>query len=1066
MNGFLARFVQHPVLVLMVTLSILVLGGIALSRLPLQMMPDGMSSSQINLGVSCRGMTPDEVEAQVYAPLEGELRTIPGVRRVNGRCSAGSLRAWVELSPGLDARLASAEVRDRLQRARVSWPEQCDRWWTWRESSDSIPLMFFSLTLPDRKPETFEIIDRKVVPTLEGLSGVGQVILFGMVDETIRIFFDRQKLRAHRLNLRTILDKLRNDNISVPVGDVDDGDRRFLVRVDLRFHTLETIRELPIGQGLELQDVAEVARVRSYRDSVSRVNGKYAFTGLIRKRAGANTIEASKEVRATIAQLRVDEPRLSGLTPVWMFDQGEFIESAVDTLLVSAAQGGFLAFLVLMLFLRRLKMTLAITLSLPLSLLVACAIEFFGGGTLNLLSMAALTISLGMLVDNSVVVLENIYRVRSLGVPWVQACKQGVTEVGTAVALATLTSVVVFVPILFAGDSPSAKAMLSAIGVPLCAALLASLFVALILLPSITAWVHRDDESIGDGTPWLVRKRSEWRQRGTGASRALSTAAAPFAAIARFAPVEWLTRKQEGVVAWSTRGWQRLWTSLAIVAFLALCGFASTKIEQGASSGGMRGQVTITWDFPRGTNLSEADDETAWYENWLRERRSDYGFRNISSRIYRRYARINLAFKAGTPASVAKSAIDRLREDLPEKAGIKPEVYSRLSSGDEVSEGDNGFMVELTGRNSDYLREWAEELRKKLLDSGLAVSVDLGRASAQDELRLEVDRSRAQELGVDTRVLMGIVSSGLSGQQVSRVRQPGGQNLRLIAEYDDSKDMSLKDLEELQIWSAEKGYQRLDDMADFRFAKGFSSILRSNGILTTRVAGERAKDVTEARFAAGFARIARTIPKAPGYRWTIGGQARERNNDIKALMQAVWLALVLIIIVMGILFESVSLPLAAGATLPVALLGSFLGMLAFGRMMDPTAYIGLLILAGVVVNNGIVLLDHIVRMRNTGLSRDEAILRGIRDRMRPILMTAATTIVGLLPMMFTEVASERGISYDGMATIVASGLLVGTIFTPIIVPLTYTLLDDLRAFTARALRASRPAPSVAETATS
>lgn len=1061
MSSLLSHFVTRPVFVLMVTLSILVLGAIAIGRLPLQMLPDGLVGDTVRMGVDCPGMTPDEVEEQVYAPLEGELRTIPGVREVEGRCSAGRLMASVELSPSLDARIASAEVRDRIQRARLAWPPECDRYWTWRESADSMPLMFFSLTLPDRSATTYELIDRKVVPTLEGLSGVGEVSIFGMVDDSIRIFFDRQKLRAHRINLAEVLQKLRDDNLSIPVGDVDDGERRFLVRVDLRYHDLETIRKLPIGDGLVLKDVATVERVRGYRDSIARANGKYSFTGLIRKRAGANTIQASQEVRDTIERLRAEEPRLAGLEPIWMFDQGEFIAESVDTLLDSAIQGGNLAFLVLMLFLRRLKMTLAITLSLPLSLLVATTALFFSGGSLNLLSMAALTISLGMLVDNSVVVLENIYRLRRLGVPWTRACQQGVSEVGTAVGLATLTSVVVFAPILFAGDSPSAKAMLGAFGLPLCVALLASLFVALILLPSMAAWLHRDDEVLDASAPAVVRLQGFFE--GKRATRWLGRGLAPLGFLATREPVNAYTRLQERIVAWSTRGWRRLVTALSVGAFVAAgIAVAVLGLEQGINTSDRRGQVTIQWDFPKGTSLAEADQQTQFYERWLDERRQTYGIANLSARLDRQNARINLSFPPGTKGSDAADAITRLRKDIPPQPGIKPEVFSRLASGDEAAEGDNGFMIRLSGRDSDTLRAWAEDLRTRLLESKLAASVDLGNTNAQDELRLEVDRGRVQELGVDPRTLFGIVSAGLRGQQVSRMRQGSGQDLRLIAEYEDSAAMRLEDLEELQIWSRDSGFQRLEDMATFRFAKGYSSILRSNGVLLSRVGGERAPGLGQADFARGLASVMASMPRPPGYKWQIGGEARKVDEDSMALLDAAMLAVVLVMLVMGVLFESLLLPLAAGATLPVALAGSFFGMKLFGRSLDGTAYLGLMILAGVVVNNGIVLLDHVVRLRKDGLARDEAILQGIRDRMRPILMTASTTIVGLIPMMFTGVAAERGISYDGMATIVASGLFLGTFFTPVIVPVTYTILDDLRCFFARVAKASRVPPPARE----
>ncbi len=1027
--SFIGRFVHRPVLVLMITLSILVVGAIAMTRLPLQLMPSGMSSDTVYIGVQARGLTPEEVQDEVYAPLEGELLTIPGVRNVTGRCRGGGLRASVELSPGLDPRLASAEVRDRLQRARTQWPAQSDRWWTWRESADSMPLMFFSLTLPKRDQATYDLINNEVVPKLEALDGVGQVTLFGMVDQTVRIFFDRQRLRAHRANLREILRKLQNDNISVPVGEIRDGETRFLVRCDLVYRDLETIRDLPIDDNLKLRDVATVERVRSYRDRVARVNGKYAFTGLIRKQSGANTVVAGRQVRALMTKFMAD-PRYAGLEPIYIFDQGEFIADSVNTLLRSALEGGVLAFIVLILFLRRLKMTLAITLSLPLSLLVAIGVMLFRASSFNILTMAALTISLGMLVDNSVVVLENIYRLRQQGLPWPRACTQGVQEVGLAVGLATLTSVVVFLPFMFASDNPAARAMLMSFGIPLCTALLASLFVALILLPAMTAFLHGEHEA-----PAQTRG-----DRGV---------------LAMF------SRYQERVIRWSLR--HRFLAGIALLAVLGLGVFLVKQVETGVRGGGMRGQVSVSWEFPRGTTLAEADQVVSRYESWFEGRRDEYKLRNISARFDRRSANVNLSFASGTRLDWVRNVIRGVRKGLPEEPGIEPEVSSRIGGADDsdAKEGDRGFYIRLSGRDSEGLRAWGKKLGDALKSTGLAETVDLGRASAQDEVRMQVRRDRMQELSVDPRTLLGIVSAGLNGQQVSRMRQASGKDLRVIAEYGDSRDMELADLRELQIFSPKTGFNRLNDLAKFEFTKGYSSISRRNGVLINSVGGSRAQGVEMDRFTAGVAKIMRSMSIPHGYKWSIGGEARDQNEIIGALQQGMIVALLLVMVVMGILFESVVLPLAAGVTLIPAVLYGPVGLLIFGRLADTASWIGLLILIGVVVNNGIVLLDHIVRLRSAGIGRDEAILQGVRDRLRPILMTAATTIVGLAPMMFTDVQSQRGISYVGMSTVVASGLFFATFLTPVLVPWAYSILDDLQAWMRRvqALAASRTTPS-------
>ena len=477
----------------------------------------------------------------------------------------------------------------------------------------------------------------------------------------------------------------------------------------------------------------------------------------------------------------------------------------------------------------------------------------------------------------------------------------------------------------------------------------------------------------------------------------------------------------------------------------------------------------IYWEFPKGTTLAEANDEAQWYERWLTERKDKYKFKNLSSRIGRSSGRFNLSFASGMPKTQAKDVIKQLRKELPKRPGIDPEIYSRLASGDEASEGDRGFYVRLTGRDSEALREWASDLKDRLLAEGLAASVDLGRVGKQEELRVNVSRTRMQELGVDPNMVFGTVTAGLRGQQVSRIKRPGGRELRLIAEYDDSAAMELKDLKEMQVWSRQSGFQRLGNLADFEFAKGYSSIYRRNGVLTANVAGERPEGVEMSHFTAGLTRVMRSMPIPRGYKWKIGGDSRRNNEDMGALLAAFAMALVLVVLVMGVLFESVVLPIAAGATLVVAIPFGLTGLLIFGKLFDGTAVIGLMILAGVVVNNGIVLLDHIVRLRKELGDRREAILQGARDRIRPILMTATTTIVGLLPMMFTSVDSGRGISYSGMATVVATGLFFGTFLTPVIVPLSYTILDDLRGFTRRSFalarqRVARPAAKTAKAA--
>ncbi len=1029
MSDFLGRFVHRPTLVLMVALTILVVGGIAVLRLPLQLMPDGLASNWINMWIPVRTSTPEEVEREVYAPLEGQILTIPGVKSVRGFCGARGTRIRVELSPNLDPRLGVAEIRDRIQRTRPSWPEEVDRWWSWRESSDTIPLMFFAIGLPGNDQRWHDLVDNVIRPKLEAIEGVGEVLLFGRIGQSIRIFFDRQKLRQHRLSLFQILQSLKDDNRSLPIGDLHEGPRRFLVRADFRYADLETIRDLPIGKGLRIRDVAKVEQVRSFRDRVSRVDGKFAVSGLIRKVAGANTVDTARRVKAFFSGLRRD-PKTAGIEPIWFFDQGEFIKDSLDQLVQSSLMGGLLAFFVLLFFLRRLGMTLAITLSLPLSVLVACTTLFFQDGSFNLITMASLTIALGMLVDNSVVVLENIYRLRQSGLDWSRACIRGVQEVGTAVSLATLTTIVVFLPMILMGDDPGSKVILGSFGLPLSSALLASLFVALILLPATTRVLHLRERGGEDGAGEVPSSRGF---------------------VAAF------TRLQLRSLAWCLR---RRFTALTLIALAggALIAFIAQGWRFEVGNQGHRGQLSVYWDYPKGTTLAEAAEISGEIEDLLLARREEWKLRHVIARFDRRNCNLSLSFLKGRSAAWIRKVEKDLRTLLPEKPGIEYEINNQVGGrGEDAKEGDRGFMIELSGRDSAFLRDWAKALKERLLARGLAKDVDLGRTEGQDEVRIRIDRSRMQELGVDPEVLFAMVGGGLRGREVSKIHRPDGREMSLIAEYDDSEDMELKDLKELQIWAGAKGFRRLGDLASFRFAKGFEGIRRQNGVLVTSVAGTRPEGLSFGDFQRSLVGLMKEMPVPRGYKWEIGGRARSQREQAGELFQALGLGLILVFLVMGLLFESVVLPLAVYLTVPLAIVSGLTILIASGGLIEAPVIIGLMVLVGVVVNNGIVLLDHIVRLRSRGLDRREALLRGTRDRIRPILMTALTTVVGLTPMIFNDPDGQQGFSYKGMAIVVGGGLLCATILTPTLVPIGYTLLDDFRRWFRRAIRAPSPA---------
>ncbi|PIE23151.1 MAG: hypothetical protein CSA62_08925 [Planctomycetota bacterium] len=1034
MSGLLSRFVGRPVLAFMIAASILVLGLIANSRIPITLLPDGIARNRINVFIRISNLTPQEAEEEVYEPFENQLLTIAGVTKATGRCSSHSIVVTVETSPKVDVKYAAAEVRDRLHRARAFWPAHIDRWGMWRETNETLPLMFIAMGIPSNEQHCYDLLEHEIQPALERVEGVGEITMWGMIIDSIRILFDRDRIQQFGLNFREILQELQKDNRNIPIGEVREGEREFVVRAELRYPDLEAIRSLPVAGGrLQIRDIARVERRRSLRDRVTRVDGKIAVSGMIRKTADANSVETAHRVREYFEKMKED-PRFAGFEPIYNFDKGEMIEDSLSTLKESSLIGAALAFFVLWFFLRRLGVTAIITLSLPLSLLVAMSFLYFRGRTLNLLSMASLTMALGMLVDNSVVVLENIFRLRQTGRSWMQACIEGVRGVGTAVALATLTTIAVFLPIGFFGENASATAMSQAVSLPLCIALLASLFVALVLMPASIAFVHRRKDST------------------------LSKAELP-----RPGLVAWMTEQLTRFLDRALRHRFLSCSGLLLAALLLSVYIKSSWQMDIVSTGG--GRASIEFEFPRGTLLSEANRVSNKLESFLMDKKQDpdWPVEKVSARFDRKKGSITVSMPRRSTSKDLDRLVERMRQQLPTFPGIEQKVWGRGEQGGDGGggqEGKNAFTVTLKGRDSEFLRDWALALEKRLLEQKLAKNVEVGSAADQEELRLGINRQRMQELGVDPWVFLSFVNSGLSGQRVSRFREPGGFDTDLIAEFDEVETMELKQLLEMQIWSRNSGFQRLGDLSEYEFTKGYEEITRSNGVLTTILSGERPEGLTMSQFEQGLRSIVREQEPPRGFSWEMGGRFGDQWEQQVELVTALVLGMVLVFLVMGLLFESVTLPLAVFGTVPFAMGGGLAGLFLLGHYFELVVILGLMILGGVIVNNGIVLLDHVVRLRAAGLNRHEAILQGVRDRLRPIIMTATTTIVGLAPMIFIRSEAQAGFDYKNMAIVVASGLMLGTFLTPFVVSLGYTLVDDgwlwVRRVLWQASRSARP----------
>lgn len=1155
-RGFFGGMVARPVALFVLFVTLVVICSIAYSRVPLQLMPDGFAEPRIFAWIPTPGASAQENEELVARPVEEQLRTISGIELLRSRSERDSVEFRISFSGATDMNLAKAEVRDRIERAWPSLPRTVETAQIWTESSETLPISFYGIKLSGDADRRDYLMEKVIVPRLDAVQGIGRATVWGMNDDSIRILLDEDKVKAAGIDLGTVIGRLATDNFALPMGEIEDGGREFLVRSDMRFKTPEEIAEFPVTDALKVKDLGRVARVKEVRDQVSRIDGGYAYYGMATKDSQSNVVETSQRFRAAMEELEQDPIFGGDLAFMVFFIQGDMIESALAQLQDTAIQGGVLAIVVLLVFLRRLRLTICVALSIPVSALSAIAWEYFTGGSFNVFTMTGITLATGMLVDNAVVVIENVLRLRRTGMDAQTAAAAGAREIALAVTLASLTSIVVFMPLVFLTEQAALRTIFQSLVIPYSIALMASLGLALFFTPVLVARMSGERSArLAGWLAWslpLQRLPARAVARLVGALRwiwylglravhrcaglalallvplrwplALSALAAAgyglHSGLARLesarAALDRMVRGEEllarvraaELVSLSVAGTlaalllllvlprlqrklgaapgrparlvpdgdslidlfirlnaalleqtlrHRLAATVAATAVLATIAIPASNVKMTAfgddSSGDeLRFRIGLEGRF----TLEEAERELLIYEEFLESKRSEYGFAHWSNRFDEDSSRFGLHFDEQKSGVEFDALEKRLKEELPRVAGHRLRFYDQ-----DQSEGNSVSVARFTllgpdSRELEKLGARAIALLERV--PGLS-QVTTPLESAPDQIEVAVDRDLAQELGVNTSSVRDSISAALGGFPLPRFQEEGRQ-VPLRIEFDGAEAAGLPTLADLDVFGTQGGVP-LSSVGRVSFAKGARSILRLNGQTSFTLEGKvedplKILEVTEAGN-----RALQELDLPRGY--TIDREnsvVRRSQEEMGELMKALALGVFLIFLLMGILFESVMLPFSVLFTIPFAVLGSMWAMLLTGRPMDSIGWIGMIILAGVVVNNGIVLIDRI-HVLAAEMPRCEAVLEGSRQRVRPVLMTALTTIVGLVPMMLAEPPSQ-GIDYRGLATIVAGGLLASTIFTLWIVPLAYTQIDDasriLRERMRWWLRRRAPAP--------
>lgn len=1017
--------VRRPVTVMMLFLALLVLGALAWARIPLELMPGGFVLNKLWVWIPFADSTPRETEQSVLRPVEEQLATAPGVSSLNGRASSGSARVQLDFHRSLSMDEAYNAVVDRMERAMAELPDEIRNYFIWKFDPGDEPVIWAGISLPEGTESPYTLVNETIARRLERVPGVGEVDVWGVDPKRVFINFHLDRLLAHGVDLGAVVTTLGGDNFQLASGRiVEQGQVRY-VRSLARWESVDAIAATPIKPGVTLGDIATLEYRLDPSSDINHIDGRDGAALGIRKESGANTVAVTRAVREAFAELEQD-PRAGGARFVTFFDQGELIEKSLGDLLSSAWTGGICAIIVLYAFLREWRITLLIAACIPFTMLLTVIVLYFTGRSLNLLSLLGLMLAVGMVVDNAIVVVESIYVRRQKGDPVDEAAIGGTAEVNLAITLSTATTMVVFLPVILMSEDADFSFFMGELGMPVVWALGASLFVALVFTPLSTRWVLQSGRGIPEEPRWVT---------------------ALAGAFAR--SLRWVLERRPDA-------------TLAGLAFLFLTMVVPVKsVGCQEDPGGNIGEFTVRFSVDRDATYRERLQVIETYEAWVDAHRDAWGVEtsraelNASSTTGRVYVYLREERAEGQPSR--EDVIDLAVASLPQVPGVEAMIQGAAREQDDTRK----VTVSLRGEDTATLESIGAELRRLLkgVPGVLAVYADL-EEGAGEELRLRVDRDALARSGASATTVGRTVGFALRGAQLPDF-QDGGEEIEVWGRFRLEDREDLPTLLDFPMAGA-TGPVPLRALVEPEVAPGFGSINRQDRITLYPLTLELAPDAAPDAVAKGVSAALEAVALPDGYTAEVGGGWMPDIAEDEARTMALLLSVCFVFLLMGVLFESFVLPLSILSSIPLAFLGVFWALYLTDTPLTVMGGVGLVILVGVVVNNGIVLVDVVTRLRHEGLSRTDALVEAGRSRLRPILMTALTTIFGVIPMAVGS-STFVGIPYAPLGRVVAGGMISGTVLTLFVVPFMYSILDDLRGAALRWLGAvaGRPAPGVA-----
>ena len=1003
--------VKRPVGVIMIVLAIIALGIVSMKNLVIDLMPE------IDLPIAVVATTyedaaPKEVENLISKPIESSVSSVEGIETVQSQSQSGSSLVLMMFKNGVDLDQALLDVREKIDQVKGMLPDRSGDPSVLRFSPDQLPVVWISISGDDAAQLT-ELADDQIVPFFEKQSGVASVTVEGGKEREIQLELESANMQQYGVSPQTIIQAINSTNESASVGKVEKGNKDLQLRITGEFASIDDIKQTIVqtetGASLHIDDVAEVKDTYKDPNSETLVNGEPSIVLSIMKKTDSNTVEVANNVTDAAGEIQADLPSDVQLKTV--IDTSEFIQMSIDSVVKNILIGGAISVFVLLLFLKSIRATIVIGVSIPIAIISTFALLYFTGETLNILTLGGLALGIGMMVDSSIVILENIYSYRQRGYSLFESATKGASELAPAVIASTTTTLVVFLPIVYVEGI--ASDMFTPLALAVSFSLVASLVVAVTLVPMLSSK--------------LLRKAMEDEEKGRRYwfNRFLERVKNGYSHVLR-----WVLRFRKTTI---------LATVLAIGGSLALIPFIGTEFIPESD----QGQVSISVETAPGSSLAhtsdvvdQVNDTLEGYEKWIETNYVSVGGGGMMGMGGTgNTASFTMQLIPSTERdSSTKELVKEMDEDLQRIPGATIQVSS-MESG--MSMGDP-IQIQLNGPEHDVLEELADKVVAEIEGVDGIFNAESGAEAGTPQMVIQIDDDMAALYGLTEEQIKGQLELRFTGQ-VAGIYREDGHEMNIALVYPEEERSTINDLKDMEIQSAEGASIPLDEVATFEESEGPVALMRENQQAQLNVTSEIAgRDLGSVVSDVESKLDNMHFPE--GYQYSIGGQAEDMVKSFSDLATALIFSIFLVYVVMAVQFENFLFPFIIMFSMPATVIGVLLGLFVTDLPLSIPAFIGIIMLAGIVVNNSIVLVDYINILRRQDINRYEAIIEAGKSRLRPILMTTLTTVLAMIPLGLA--LGEGAEMQQPLAITIIFGLTVSSIFTLLLIPVVYTLFDD------------------------